>query len=439
MHTQFFDFSISFSPTRIQIPSVSPLSRDLRSLWRGDPSKKGSFLWALIVLCVFPFFSTSSFAQPAFPGAPDDLGINVRVYPTTFWGPRAGPGVGLGLVVHNLARRHDQWLLTAAPALHEQVATASFATSNPRKARRYLLVGTRALHTDADWRGPASDRTVLERSSLRTRVRIGQAMFDRRLLLQPHLAVSHHTVDAVRQANGASTDAVVHSSLPTPGTQQTGLRLGADIRFDTRNHAQLATSGVLLQSTWARYRSLDDTNLRFDQVDVDAYGYVPLGGDHRLVTRLSITDTHSRTETSIPVYMLPTLGGTVVPGWARGRFAAADRLLAGTLYRFPLTSFMTLVTLEGHVGGHLAGAYANLRDQFTTRVSFDENVSVDDQTTPLRPAASAGLRLVTKVHNRSSIDLAVGVSPEGITAVRFSFERSLQTLRPPHHSSHSVR
>lgn len=439
MHTQFFDFSISFSPPREQIRSASRLSRGLRSVWNAPLPTERPLLGGLLLLLVFSLLSTSSLAQPSFPGAPEGIGTNVRVYPTTFWGPRVGPGGGLGLVVHNLARRHDQWLLTAAPALHEQVATASFATSNPRKARRYLLVGTRALHTNADWRGPASDRTVLERSSLRTRVRVGQRLVDGRLLLQPHLGVSHHNLDAVRRAKGSAREAVFHSSIPSPGTQQTGLRLGTDIRYDTRNRGHLATKGVLLQGTWAHYRSLDNSPLRFDQVDLNAYGYFPLGGDHRLVTRLSITDTRNRTERPIPVYMLPTLGGTVVPGWARGRFTAADRFLTGALYRFPLTTFLALVTLEGHIGGHLAGTYGDLRDQFTTKVSFDENVNVEDQKPPLRPAASAGLRLVSKVHNRSSIDLAIGVSPEGITAVRFSFVRSLLTLRPPHHSSRSVR
>jgi hypothetical protein len=339
--------------------------------------------------------------------------------------------------VHGLARRHDQWLLTAAPALREQVATASFASANPQTAPRYVLTNVRGLHTNADWIGPADRRTVLKRSALRGHLRVGQHLLGRRLLLQPHLTLAHHRIDAVDlPAGGPSSSAPV---LPTAGRSQTGVRTGVDVRFDMRDQPQVPTRGLLLQGTWDRYVPLDGADVYFDQFDIDAYGYVPLGGAHRLATRASMTLTRSRSDVPVPVYLLPTVGGAVVPGWSRGRFVGPDRLLASTLYRFPLLHYDRLVTIGGHVGVHLAGVYDRVEDQFVADISFRDNAPLGTSSRPLRPSASVGLRFAMPRRDHVSLELAVGVSPEGISAVRFSFDRALQTLRPPHHTSDNLR
>lgn len=392
-----------------------------------------------VVLCLLGWMAAAAppvAAQPAFPGVPDDgPSFNVRVYPSDLWTPRVGPGVGIGVVGHGLARPYDQWLITAAPALREQVATASFASANPLRAARYVLVDARALHTDADWFGPSDRRTVLGRSTLRMRVRGGQHLLNHRLLLQPHVALVHHRVDAVDAPSGGPPLA----GLPLSPRQQTGLQVGADVRFDTRDQPQVPTRGLLLQGTWDRYVPLGPSDLLFEQVDLDAYGYVPLGGVHRLALRTALTLTEPRADAPIPVYMLPTVGGAVVPGWARGRFVGRDRLLASALYRFPLLHYEGLATIGGHVGMHVAGIYDRLADQFVADVSFDDVEALSPSARPLRPSASAGLRVAMPQRDHVSLELAVGVSPEGVSAVRFSFERRLQALRPPHHASENLR
>lgn len=379
---------------------------------------------------------TPATAQPAFPGTPDGRSLNLRVYPSDVWTPRVGPGIGVGLVVHSLTRPHDQWLITAAPALREQVATLSFASANPQKADRSVLANVRGLHTDADWLGPADRRTVLERSAVRVRARSGQHLFGHRLLVQPHLTLGHHRIDAVDAPDGASP---IAAFLPTAGRSQTGVRVGVDVQLDLRDSPQVPTRGILLQGTLDRYTPIDGMDIQYDQVDLDAYGYVSLGGHHRLATRMSMTLTRSRTDVPVPVYMLPTVGGAVVPGWSRGRFVGPDRLLASTLYRFPLLHYDRLATLGGHVGVHLAGIYDGLGDQFAADVSFEDDVTLSSGARPLRPSASVGLRFAMPRRDHMSLELAVGVSPEGVSAVRFSFTRALQALRPPHHTSNTLR
>lgn len=406
------------------------------SSWAPTPRGCGSIGTALLLVLFVLVPVPAASAQPEFAGTPDEAALNARVYPTDFWSPRIGPGVGVGLVGHNLARRHDQWLLTAAPARYEQAATAAFASANPRRAKRYVLFDARGLHTNRDWLGPPSGRTTLERSALHARVRGGQALLNHRLLLQPHLTVTHHRVDAVTQpVDGDAPSAFV----PAPGSQHTGLHVGTDVQFDTRNRPLLATRGVRVQGTWTRYVPLDGAAPQFDQFDIDAYGYLPLGGLHRLVPRAALTLTRSRDDAPIPVYMLPTLGGTVVPGWARGRFAGLDRLMTSTLYRFPLIHYDNLATVEGHLGMHLAGVYNTLGDQFSAEVSFENDVSLDESTRPLRPTASAGIRFVMPDRPHVSLELALGASANGFTAARLSFERSLQALRSSHHSPTPLR
>ena len=374
-------------------------------------------------------------AQPAFPGAPNGPSLNLRVYPADVWGPRTGAGVGIGLVGHGLARRNDQWLLTAAPARHEQVATLSFASANPREARRYVIVDGRALHTDRDWQGPPDDRLVLERSSARARLRLGQTLLGGHLLLQPHLAVETHRVDAVRAPSRLPpTLRRASGAIPTPGATDTGLRAGLGLQLDTRAALTRYATGVRLQATWDRYTALEGSGLRFDQFDGALLGTLALGGLHRFDLRAGATITRPRTSDPVPTVLRPSLGGALVPGWTRSRELGRDRLFGGLLYRFPLWTWGRVATLEGHVGGHLAATYQRVEDQFALHIQFDD-APPRPADVPLRPTASVGLRVAVPSRPHANLDVALGLSPDGVSAARLSLIQPLQTLRPLHHAA----
>jgi len=206
------------------------------------------------------------------------------------------------------------------------------------------------------------------------------------------------------------------------------------VRYRSVPNAGRASSTVELQAGWERYAAVDDTDLRFDRVDVSAEGILSLHGVHRLVSRVNVTTTRPRTSTVVPIFLLPRLDGTLAPGWARGRFVDRDRLVGHLLYRFPLWSVGEVVAMEGHLGGHLAGTYHDVGEQFTTDVQFDEP-DPTNPARPLRPSVSLGLRLSAPIRPNASMDLALGLSPEGLSAVTFSFRQRLQALRAPHHAS----
>ena len=393
-------------------------------------------MFGALLLALFGAMGTgSAYAQAHFPGAPEDRALNLRVYPADVWGPRAGAGLGVGLVGHHLTRPNDQWLLTAAPARYEQVASLSYASANPRRARRYVLANSRVLHADRDWLGPPDDRLVLGRSSMRTRVRVGHTLLDGHLLLQPHLTVEAHRVDAVQTPSPLPpTLRGVVSSIPSPGATFTGVRVGLCVQVDTRAALDRYETGLQVQGTWDRYAAVDGSGLRFDQVDGALLGTLALGGLHRLDLRTGVTLTRPRGPTAVPTVLLPSIGAPLVPGWARGRFVARDRLFGGLLYRFPLWTFGRVVTLEGHLGGHLAAAYRRVEDQFSLRLQFDD-APVTTPDVPLRPSASVGLRVAVPSRPHAHLDLALGLSPDGLSAARLSLIQPLQTLRPLHHAA----
>lgn len=386
-------------------------------------------------------------AQVGFPGAPDEPSLNLRVYPLDTWSPRVGLGGGVGVVAHHLGRTNAQALLTFAPAQHEQAATLAWASANPRRARQYVLVDARGLHTNRDWfygLGPDASldaRQSIARSALQTRIRVGQTFLDHRLLVQPQLGLSAHRLDRVPAPTDPSLSIrsqrhlqQLSSDAPGPlDDEQTGLHVGVGVEYATPGEDSGSSPGLRLQGRWIRYFDVASSFLRFDQVKLGAYGSLPLGGDHRLAGRALLTVTESRGRASVPYFFRPTLEGSLVPGWARGRFVDSDRLIGSALYRFPLFEVFGVIDLNGHLGAHVANVYDDVFSDASLDVTFDETLNVDAPSVPLRPSGSVGLHVGLPFRETPSMDLALGLSPEGVTAVRFTFRKSLHTLRRAHH------
>jgi Surface antigen. len=423
------------------------LSRFFRWSSRPRLRRRSARVGLVLLLAGMMGLPAAPAAGQAFPGAPDAPSINLRLYPLATWSPRVGVGAGAGLVVHHLGRRHAQALVTAAPARHEQVATAAWASANPERARRYMLVSARGLHTNRDWfyglgPGASSDaRQSIERSAAQLRIRVGQQFLDRRLLLQPHVGLSAHRVDRVPTPTAPDLDARSRQHLRQLASSQvgplspdhTGLRVGIDVQYDTRPPGPRPTRGVLLRGGWARYASVASPSVRFDRLDLSAHKVVPLSGAHRLVGHLSLAHTVARGEASVPYYLRPMFGGSRVPGWARHRFVDSDRLIGSALYRFPLAQPLGVVRLDGHVGLHAASVYDDVFTDAALDLTFDDSPDVSETSAPLRPAASVGLRVGLSFRKVPSLDLALGVSPEGVTGVRVALHQDLRALRPAHH------
>lgn len=390
-------------------------------------------------------------AQVDFPGAPGEPGVNLRVYPLDLWSPRVGVGLGAGVVLHHLGRSNAQGLLTFAPARHEQVATAAWASANPRRARQYVMIDGRGFHTNRDWFygvGPRSSpdaRQSIERSALQAQIRTGQAFLDHRFVVQSHIGLSAHRIDRITRPSDPDLTSrsqthlrqLSNDDLGVVGREQTGVRVGVAARFDSRPREARPTRGVRALAQWSRYLDVSSSLVRFDEIDLAVHGHLPLGGSHRLSSRLRLTLIEPRGRAPVPYYLRPTLGGSLAPGWARHRFVDSDRFIGSALYRFPLARVAKVVTLEGHLGVHAASVYGQFPSDAAFDLTFDERLDPTLTSVPLRPSTSVGVHMALSFRQAPSLDLALGVSPEGVSGVRFTFRQDILTLRPPHHDIRS--
>jgi len=398
--------------------------------------------------------------------------LNLRPYPLAIWGPRAGFGGGLGLIVHRVTSRDDELLLSAAPAVHEQVYTVSYTSDADREARSYLMIHGRHAYTDRDWFygfGPASSPDARTSFSLRTiqgGLRWGHRLWNRALIVQGHGRVEHYRLygarppeptanDPARTAARSYAQAITDGQSARRSTgaalSTTGGVLGVDLAFDRRDRQAFTTRGLLLQATLESWIPVGGDDLSFWRSDVGAYGWIPLGRRHRIALRAHLSQILSpngdvgelstgtgAVSYGLPHFLLPVLGGHTVPGLQRRRYAGNDVLMAGLTYEFPIYTDFGF-TLEGHVGGHLASVYDDIGSQFELSVDGTRRLGPQRERYPLRPAFSAGVRFGPLFRDQSYVDVAAGRGPDGWTMVRVSFTRSLDRARPPHHESNHWR
>ncbi|WP_169577896.1 BamA/TamA family outer membrane protein [Salisaeta longa] len=367
--------------------------------------------------------------------APPDPYLNLRVYPLATWGPQAGWGGGAGLVAHHVGHPGTVALLTAAPAQYETVLTASIATRNPHAAPWYVALTSRYMTTTRQpffglgpfARGP--QRTLTDLQSVRATVRLGYTLLDGRVLVEPHVGWRAHALEAPPVAPADVQSHLTQAAAADPY----GVVAGGSVAYDTRDRRAAPTRGLLLQGTAERFGTLGTDELTFDQFQIEAAGYVPLGGRHRLFGVVAAGITRARSGGPVPFYLRMRLDGRRMPGWRRDRFFGNDRLLATVGYRFPVGTVAQLFRIEGHAAAQVGSVYNNVFEDFDPAVTFAEEPPVTPAAVPLRPAASLGVHLAPLFRDESYIDLAVGVSPEGVTGVRFTLTRTLRSLRPPHH------
>ena len=375
----------------------------------------------------------------------DSVWVNFRPYPLSFWGPRTGPGIGAGLVVHNAGFPGSQILLTAAPTWHDQSATLTLSTTGRLdNAQRFGLIDARVRHTNRQWLygiGPRSDvdtRATLEFTSGLIRLRYGEWLLNRRLLVQPSLRIEQtRFVGAIDVPASSASPLSQHlDGLAALPSTLTGVVPGLTVAFDTRDFSMAPTRGLLTRLSIERYLELDRTDLTFDRGSIEVAGWIPIHDKHRIALRGTAAFTEQRSGGLLPFYQLASLDGTTVPGLDRHRFVGNDRLTLSTLYLFPVYNLENIFSIEGHVGVHAASVYDDLADQFEPAVSFEGSIdapSEGDGTVPLRPAASVGVYLGPRFRAAPHVELALGISPEGVSGVRFRFVQPLTPLHAPHH------
>ncbi|HHP7239609.1 BamA/TamA family outer membrane protein [Longibacter sp.] len=387
--------------------------------------------------------------------------LNLRPYVLDLWGPRAGIGAGLGLVVNEAFAESDEFLLTVAPALHERVYTLSYASGGTpphgEQDHRVLLVSARHAYTTRDWFygfGPASAPTARTAFTLRTfqgSARLGQHVLGDRLFLQAHGRVEHYRLtdanlpnpgDATAEDQPAVTAAAAYGATAVP-LRTTGAVLGLDAQYDRRDRAYQTLRGVLLQGTAERWIPVGGTTFSFFRTDLGIHAWIPITGSHRIalhgrIARLIDINGVDDLSGRLPHIVTPVVDGRQVPGFLRDRYTGNDAVVLGAAYEFPITNILAF-NVEGYAGVQAASVYDDVTTQFELAFDSSTRISPDRDTYPLRPAASIGLRVGPQFRDQSYVDVAVGVGPDGLSAARISFVQRLNRARPPHHASNRWR
>ncbi len=418
--------------------------------------------------------------------AEDPAWLNLRPYPLAVWGPRVGFGGGVGLVLNDMVQRGDETLATIAPAQFEQVYTLSYTTAaGPAltSADGWMMVGGRHAYTTRDWFygfGPASATDARVAFSLRTfqgSIRAGRYLFPDELLggtllFQAHARVEHYRLYDADLPDFSTPPDEGSVSNPTPvgrtlryaesiadlatdavrsgaSITTTGTVLGGDLAYDWRDRDHLTTRGVLLQARAERWLATSGATFAYWRTDVDAYGWLPIAGRHRIALRVRLSQVHETTgatqfqnalvdTNNLPHFVLPRLDGRDLPGLARSRYHGHDVLAVSAAYEFPIRTVLGF-RVEGHIGAYAGSAYDDIGEQFEFAVDGSETLDGSRETYPLRPTMAAGLRVGPQFRDDTYVDVAVGRGPDGFSAVRFSLVRRLSRPRPPHHTTNHWR
>ena len=377
--------------------------------------------------------------------------VNPRAYPATVWGPRTGIGLGLGLSVHNLGPSRSRGLVTAVPNWHQQVGTVAWAPQWGHRILGFTVLEGRVFHTRRGWFygvGPfpeADTRLSLHRTQLRGGMRGRYLPFGTsRLRLHAQLHVVHDRIydqrnddtDAFDRMDAQSQAYLEAFGRASDGSMQTrsmtGVRPQLGLAFDTREREQGPRRGMLAQVMVGRYLDVGNSS-NFWSYEADLAGHISLSTGHVVDLTANARMVRSPDDAPIPPPYLSDLDAFRMPGVARGRFLARDRVLLGARYRVLAAALGNVITVEPYVGGHAGAVYNDVTEQFALEATT-ERTPAPSTRVPLRLSAHVGMRIAPLFRDVTYLDVALGVGPDGITGVRLRFTPTYRHLRPDHHN-----
>ena len=381
----------------------------------------------------------------------DAVWVNLRPYPANFWGPRTGVGVGAGLSVHNLGRSGSQGLVTALVGRYQQVSTVAWAPRWEHRQLGFTVLEGRVFHTTRDWLYgigpfPGDDtRLKLHRTQLRAGAR-GRYLPFRTDALRLHAQV-HVVHDRIYDQQNdddnsaysrwdakARTYLIAFGRTRTGDTRTrslTGVRPQLGLSFDTREREHGPRQGVLARWQTGRYLDVEG-GAAFWTHEAGLASHLPLSNAHTLDLTASARVARSATDQPVPPMYLSALQAFQMPGVARGRFRARDRVLVGARYRVQWRNVANVLTVEPYAGGHAGAVYTDVFDQFAAKATT-RRAPVPNDAVPLRLSTHVGLRLAPTFRDATWLDVAVGLGPDGVTGIRLAFTPTLGTLHPAHH------
>lgn len=356
----------------------------------------------------------------------------IRVYPGSFWSSTMGLGVGLGYKIEGITGGTSSLRLVTKPQFHRGIYELAYFTADPYEGRSY--VGAAIYHeltgrTRYYGVGPFTDsesRVFVEDRLVRVRVTTGIPLDGGRWLIQPVAEYWNAEMDSFRNDDAEAFE------LMSEASQSALTRFHAHEGRADHLAAGIELGRYFGPNMRSPSSSVQVTAERIQSLDVDASGFWRFGahlsldepiGPRQLFARLAFA-TVVGDEEEVPYYLLPRLGGRLLPGLARYRLRGNSMFVLSTGVEQPLFSVLGYGGVDLVLMAGAGNVYDDFTRQFTPRISFDKRLLPQDRV-PLRPTISAGFRLWIGDRPLELTALA-GISPERLSLVTFRLRRDIR-------------
>jgi hypothetical protein len=359
------------------------------------------------------------------------LAGGVRFYPGSLYSSTVGIGIGLGYEFEGLLGRSSSLLLIAKPSIHRGIYELSYRTRDPRAGKPYVHFATYYEDTGRTrfyGLGPFSDgarRVFINDEFLRLRLTAGLPIDGGRWIVQPLVEFANVDVDSFRNDDAEAFERMLppsQQSLLSAAAYGDPVRWGAaGIELGRYFSRDPTRSGSSIQFGLERWAPLDADGEGFFRTSGALLLDEAIGG-RQIIGRIAFAAVMGSDD--VPYFLLPRLGGRLLPGFAKYRFRGNSMLVANAAVEQPLFNLYGYAGLDLVLTAGVGSVYDRFADQFTPRISFDERVEPGERA-PLRPAAGAGFRIYVG-ERPLEVTVLVGYSAERMSLVTFRVHRDIR-------------
>ena len=368
--------------------------------------------------------------------------------PSAFYSPTRGIGIGGGAAIWNAVRPGDRLQLEGRLTQRYQSGWGSYSTGNPGRSRLYGLIGGGATKTSRYayyGNSPRFNRNAkldVSRVAFEVEGRVGWAPFGPRMVvLQPTLQFRYDELRDYTAGREGALDLVDPEDLrqldALRDDPRHGVSAGLSVLLDTRDDEIMPRSGVVVQSSVRQFVATDTTELRFTRGQGTVTVFHPalfripfLPEPGAFFVRANVVVTRQGGVDPLPYMYLPDLNQELLVGFPTSRFRGRDAASLAVGVRGVIVQAIGAFLVEGMSFVMLGGAYDNISDDFTPRVTFDPGGVDPADRVPLRPSAAVGLNVHFIDRERPLLGLVLGAGPEGLTSASFRIVYPLRWYRP---------
>jgi hypothetical protein len=370
------------------------------------------------------------------------------IMPSALYSSSRGFGLGGGVQITGLTAPDAALRLEARVAERLQGIRASYYTGDPMARPVYGRLGMAATTTSRYpfyGVGPRSRREsklYLDHLSAEVEANVGWYPFRHTgLLLQP---VARFRFDRSRGYEAARDSALFYLDPASrahidslQGTDRYGVAVGLEALSDTRDSEASPTRGYFVQGGATRFFATDGSGLGFQRFEVNAYGFTPallhlrfLPERGALFVRASGVVTRPDAGDDLPFFYQPTLDHEQIAGYPQSRFVGRDAVSLGLGARGTIFQAIGAILVEGMGMAMVGGAYNDVFEEFTPRVTLDPEPDLTGERIPLRPSVAFGVNFIYIDRDRPLLGALVGFGPEGFVLASFRLIYDLRTYRP---------